>query len=196
MYSVLVPFDADEERAVAQGEMILRLPDVADSVEVTLLHVVEESGGLSIGGVESGGDVVTGTGTTAEVEAQAGPGDILEIPAGERLHGMLDDAGVTVRTERRTGDPAEGILAVAKEIAADQIVLGGRKRSPLGTLLFGSVTQAVILDAHRPVTVAGADIKEEPSHRCQNCGESYYSNPERDIAQCRRCGGTHVERVQ
>lgn len=159
MYTVLVPFDTDEERAVAQGEMVLRLPDVAGSVEVTLLHVVDESGGLSIGGVASGDDVGAAGATTVEREAGAGPSDVLEIPAGGRLHEMLTDVGVTVTTERRTGDPAEMILEVAKEIAADQIVLGGRKRSPLGTLLFGSVTQAVILDADRPVMVTGDTVR-------------------------------------
>jgi nucleotide-binding universal stress UspA family protein len=36
-------------------------------------------------------------------------------------------------------------------------VMGGRKQSPTSKLLFGSVTQNVILQTDRPVTVTGTD---------------------------------------
>ena len=41
MYSVLVPFDEDEQRARAQGRMVRRLASTAEDVEATLLHVGE-----------------------------------------------------------------------------------------------------------------------------------------------------------
>lgn len=164
MYSVLVPFDEDEQRATAQGEMVRRLADSADGVEATLLHV---------------GSV----------------GDPLSIPAGAQLRDALVAAGVDVRVETRDGDPVDAILEVAEEYAADSIVVGGRKRSSVGQLLFGSVSQGVILRADRPVTVTGSETKEDPSHRCRDCGEAYYTDPDAEIPTCRNCGGTGVEPV-
>ncbi|WP_049891171.1 universal stress protein [Natrinema versiforme] len=51
----------------------------------------------------------------------------------------------------RTGNTAEEILNYATEVDSRYIVLGGRKRSPVGKALFGSVTQSILLDADRPV---------------------------------------------
>lgn len=56
-----------------------------------------------------------------------------------------------VRARGHIGDPADQILALADSIDARFVVLGGRKRSPTGKALFGSVTQSVILSADRPV---------------------------------------------
>ena len=60
------------------------------------------------------------------------------------------------RRPRRCGDPATEILDTADEVDADLIALAGRrKRSPAGKALFGSTTQAVILETDRSVLVAG-----------------------------------------
>lgn len=123
------------------------------------------------------------------------PADPADMAAGERVLDRLSETVVTVETEGRTGDPATTILQTATEVGADMVVLGGRKRTPLGTLLFGSVSQSVLLDADRPVTVTGAEIKQDPSHRCENCGETYYTDPDMQIDSCRGCGGVHVEEV-
>jgi hypothetical protein len=97
----------------------------------------------------------------------------------------------------RHGDPPEEIIRAAEEVDADRILLGGRKRSPLGSLLFGSVTQEVMLDTTRPVVVTGgAETTEKPSHRCTSCGEEYYAHQSDDINTCRSCGGAKVEAVE
>lgn len=57
----------------------------------------------------------------------------------------------TVETVGRIGVPNEEILAAASALDAKYIVVGGRKRSPVGKALFGSTTQAVLLNADRPV---------------------------------------------
>lgn len=48
-----------------------------------------------------------------------------------------------VETEIRAGEPAEMILAVAKDRGADAIVLGKRGRGRLAGLLLGSISQKV-----------------------------------------------------
>jgi nucleotide-binding universal stress UspA family protein len=47
--------------------------------------------------------------------------------------------------------PGEDIVQFAKEIAADEIVVGVRRRSKVGKLMFGSTAQLVILEAPCPV---------------------------------------------
>ncbi len=59
-----------------------------------------------------------------------------------------------VRAQGRLGDPTEAILDMAEGLEARYIVMGGKKRSPTGKALFGSVTQSVLLNAGVPtVTV-------------------------------------------
>ena len=57
----------------------------------------------------------------------------------------------------RVGDPTEEILAVAEEFDARYVVVGGRRRSPVGKALFGSTTQEVLLDSDRPVVTVMRD---------------------------------------
>ena len=51
----------------------------------------------------------------------------------------------------RGKEPEEDIVEFAKEVNASMIIIGVRKRSPTGKLLFGSVAQQVILNAEQPV---------------------------------------------
>lgn len=51
----------------------------------------------------------------------------------------------------RGRDASEEILAVAEARRADLIVIGLRRRSPVGKLLLGSTAQRVLLDAPCPV---------------------------------------------
>ncbi|QSG05586.1 universal stress protein [Halapricum desulfuricans] len=130
MYRVLMPIDGSESRGEAQAEAVIALPDAAESVRVTLLYVFDDQDEKET--------------TVPE-----------EIDGGRVAATRLRDAGIAVEQAARVGDPAIEILAAADEIDADQIVLGGRKRSPVGAILFGSVSQSVITDADRPVTVTG-----------------------------------------
>jgi nucleotide-binding universal stress UspA family protein len=60
-------------------------------------------------------------------------------------------ARCTVREVVRQGTPADRIVAEAKRLQADLIVLGARPRSSLGRLMFGSTTETVIRTAPCPV---------------------------------------------
>jgi nucleotide-binding universal stress UspA family protein len=56
-----------------------------------------------------------------------------------------------VRQTPHTGEIADEVLRVAQETDASVIVIGLRKRSPVGKLLMGSSAQRILLDADRPV---------------------------------------------
>lgn len=67
----------------------------------------------------------------------------------EKVRAALEQAGVTheVRGLVRGNDPSEDVLAVAEETAAELIVIGLRRRSPVGKLLLGSNAQRILLEA-------------------------------------------------
>ena len=50
-------------------------------------------------------------------------------------------------------DVADAVLSLAGEVGAELLVIGARRRSPVGKFLLGSVTQTIILDADMPVLV-------------------------------------------
>jgi nucleotide-binding universal stress UspA family protein len=54
---------------------------------------------------------------------------------------------VEVRQLVRGNEPAEDLIAVANETDADLIVIGLRRRTPVGKLILGSNAQRILLDA-------------------------------------------------
>jgi nucleotide-binding universal stress UspA family protein len=56
-----------------------------------------------------------------------------------------------VRQAPHSGEVADEVLRVAQETDASVIVIGLRRRSPVGKLLMGSSAQRILLDADRPV---------------------------------------------
>lgn len=70
--------------------------------------------------------------------------------AGWVVGGTLED-GESVSREGRVGEPAEEIRQFAEEKDARFVVIGGRRRTPVGKAVFGSVTQSVLLNAGCPV---------------------------------------------
>lgn len=75
----------------------------------------------------------------------------------DRVAKTLAEAGVVydIRQPMR-GDPAEEIIHTASECGAELIVLGLRKRSPVGKLIMGSTAQRVLLEASCPVLAVKA----------------------------------------
>ncbi len=78
------------------------------------------------------------------------------------IQGQLDGAGVhhEVRALVRGNEPSEDLIAVAEETDADFIVIGLRRRTPVGKLILGSNAQRILLDAPCPVLAVKAPPEE------------------------------------
>ena len=61
-----------------------------------------------------------------------------------------------IRQLVRGMDPAEDLINVASEVGADFIVIGLRRRTPVGKLILGSNAQRILLDAPCPVLAVKA----------------------------------------
>ena len=77
----------------------------------------------------------------------------------EAIQAQLRESGVKheVRQLVRGMDPADDLVAVAEEVGADFIVIGLRRRTPVGKLILGSNAQRVLLDSPCPVLAVKAD---------------------------------------
>ncbi len=71
----------------------------------------------------------------------------------DALDAELTKAGVEHDLRRPTdgSGAADSILRVAEEIDADLVVIGIRRRTPVGKLITGSTAQAILLNADCPV---------------------------------------------
>jgi nucleotide-binding universal stress UspA family protein len=76
-----------------------------------------------------------------------------------RIQGELDEEGIEheVRQLVRGNEPAEDLIAVAEEENAEFIVIGLRRRTPVGKLILGSNAQRILLDASCPVLAVKAE---------------------------------------
>jgi nucleotide-binding universal stress UspA family protein len=76
----------------------------------------------------------------------------------DEVRKVLETVGVEheVRQLVRGMDPAEDLINVAQEVSADLIVIGLRRRSPVGKLILGSNAQRILLDAPCPVLAVKA----------------------------------------
>ena len=139
MYQVLLAVDTDEERAALAAEAVAELPG---DVAVVILNVFEEFN-------VSDGDARIDSSELFDED---------EFPESvTRAAEILETAGIDPVKRREHGDPTSVILDVAEEIDADSIAVSGRKRSPTGKAIFGSITQSLLLEAERPVIVATSD---------------------------------------
>ncbi|WP_339102671.1 universal stress protein [Haloterrigena salinisoli] len=130
MFRILVGLDTDENRARAQASTIESLPGSSDEITAVLAHVFQENPeGLSV----------------------------QQLAGVRHAATVFDESGVDYEYYETSGDPASELIAAADEMEVDMICLAGRKRTPTGKVLFGSVTQSVILGTDRPVVTVSPD---------------------------------------
>jgi len=69
------------------------------------------------------------------------------------LEAKLKESGLEyeVRQLVRGFEPAEDLIGIAESSGAELIVIGLRRRTPVGKLILGSNAQRILLDAHCPV---------------------------------------------
>ena len=74
------------------------------------------------------------------------------------VQARLDESGVEydVRQMVRGFEPSEDLISLAEANDADLIVIGLRKRTPVGKLILGSNAQRILLDAPWPVMAVKA----------------------------------------
>ena len=87
------------------------------------------------------------------------PDDAMDTEAQlQEVRDQLKDSGVEheIRQLVRGMDPAEDLISVAEEVSADFVVIGLRRRTPVGKLILGSNAQRVLLDATCPVLAVKA----------------------------------------
>jgi nucleotide-binding universal stress UspA family protein len=82
-----------------------------------------------------------------------------EVDSDGGLASELAASGVSydIKTPNEMHDSAEELIRTAEATDADFIVIGLRRRSPVGKLLLGSNAQRVLLDAACPVLAVKAD---------------------------------------
>lgn len=77
----------------------------------------------------------------------------------QRVQAQLDEQGIEheVRQLVRGNEPAEDLIAAANESDAEFIVIGLRRRTPVGKLILGSNAQRILLEATCPVLAVKAE---------------------------------------
>jgi nucleotide-binding universal stress UspA family protein len=75
------------------------------------------------------------------------------------VRAKLEASGLTfdLRQLERGLEASEDLVSIAESTAAELIVIGLRRRTPVGKLILGSNAQRVLLDAHCPVLAVKAD---------------------------------------
>lgn len=71
----------------------------------------------------------------------------------ERVLGVDAPVGWKLHLRTAGGDVGEQVVALVDQLGADLLVIGARRRSPVGKAFLGSVAQTIILQANVPVLV-------------------------------------------
>jgi nucleotide-binding universal stress UspA family protein len=121
--------------------------------EAALVHTLAEAAARDARVV-----VVNGTKGDALVDDRYAGKDALGA-----LESRLADAVAGHEVRQVVGaDIAEQVIAIADEVDAELVVVGLRRRTPVGKLLMGSVAQRILLEAHCPVLAVKPGSRPRP----------------------------------
>lgn len=123
----------------------IRSPEGEAAVEAAVEEVRRRGGRLVVVHSAKGGE--------QDAETVVADRDALETLE-QRLR--ADGVEVVVRDFARGNDPAEDLIDVADKEQAALIVIGLRRRTPVGKLLMGSNAQQILLTADCPVLAVKA----------------------------------------
>lgn len=126
MYHVVLGVGEDDDQARTKAEAVVDLPGPPAAVRATVVHITEDP------------DL-----------------DPLTVDSVRETREYLQDAGIETAVTTTDGHPTRAIAAVAHDLDADAISVGGRHRSPAGKVQLRSGAEAVILNTDLPVIVAG-----------------------------------------
>lgn len=134
MPRIVIAFDGSDEARKTLGA--LDWFD-RDSLAAVLVSVVDGPA------LDANGDAVS-----ADPEQMARAQDMTRKIAAD-----LAPRGIDVQVRIEVGQPAEVVIAVAREVSADLIITGCRGLGLAQRLVFGSVSSAILVDAPCPVLV-------------------------------------------
>lgn len=127
MYHIVMGVGEEVDQAVEQARAIINLPRDAESIHVTIAYAFSFKR----------------------------PNDNLtDFKSVQGVISIFDDADVEYDLRDTQAEPSEFVIEVAVDVGADLICVGGRKRTPAGQVLFGSVSQQIILKTNQPVLIA------------------------------------------
>lgn len=143
MYNVVIPVDTDDDRALKPTRFLADLIEERslldpEDISVTVLYVFKEFKAVDDGGNVSSKDLY---------DEESYPDSVDDVEE------LLSGLGVEYELQQRHGDPADEIVQYVEETDADLTILAPRKRSSVGKMVFGSVSQEVLLSLDRPVVV-------------------------------------------
>lgn len=133
-----MPIVASVDRSARAASVIRHAADLAEDVGVEL-HVVHV-GSAGVPSPEGGYDS----------ERERRFAGMKAVGVARELAGEVEGIG-DFEAVGLEGDPAAEMVEYGREVDAEYVVVSGRKRSPLGQAVFGSVTQSLLLHADRPV---------------------------------------------
>ncbi|MFB6160469.1 MAG: universal stress protein [Haloferacaceae archaeon] len=139
----------DEERA---ERLANAAADVAEAAGATVVvgHVFTD---------DEFGDAVQRFGFDRSAD-ELTPGDVVERLGPVRaIADVLEARDVDHEFRGQVHDGDGGVVQLAEEIGADQVFVGGRRRSPTGKAVFGSQAQEIMLNAPCPVTYVRSDME-------------------------------------
>lgn len=136
-----MPIVAAVDRSERGDEIVAEANELANAFDQDLhvVHVLSQSEFVELERTS-----VDDTGQAIEMEDIRGIAREIASDCAEGVADNYEAVGLV-------GDAADEIVRYSSKNNARYIVISGRRRSPVGKALFGSVTQSVLLDADRPV---------------------------------------------